>query len=320
MRKGRFTKDLFTVLLVTAGFAVTSCFKLESDYEKQIKLDDQIISKYLEDNNITAQRDASGFYYEPLYSVQLHNTLNAGTELNKNDVVNFYYTISTLQGAVIETNELPGREPAKFKLLTQTIIPEALDYGIKMMKTGQRFRFYIPSYLAYGSYRSQFFPANSIFKVEIYVAGVQSEFQIETEQRDSILAYASAKYENHVMYPNGLCFIDSIPGSGNSPVNGDRVNIDFKRKYLNDSIIRSSQDVTFFLNSGSAVEGLERGLMLMNRGGEAILLMPSSLAFRQSLCVIPEKSRTELIRDRLITSEVKPYSILKYVVKLKNVN
>ncbi|MDP3453799.1 MAG: FKBP-type peptidyl-prolyl cis-trans isomerase [Bacteroidales bacterium] len=316
MRNWRFRSVLFTVVLVAAGLAVTSCFKLESSYEEQKKLDDKILTKYLADNNIEAKRHSSGFYYEQLLTID-HNP---GTELMKNDVVSFYYTISTLNGTVIETNEQPGIEPARFKLLTRTIIPEALDYGIKMMKTGQRFKFYIPSYLAFGSYRSEHFPANSNFVVEIKVAGVNSEFEIESMQRDSIINYASAHYGNNVMYRNGLCFVDSIPGTGNSPMQGDRVTIDFKRKYLDNSLIRSTEDVTFFLNSGNAVEGLEQGLMLMKRDGEAILLMPSVLAFKQSLCVIPEKSRKELLRDRLITSDVLPYSILKYVVKLKNVN
>jgi len=65
---------------------------------------------------------------------------------------------------------------------------------------------------------------------------------------------------------------------------------------------------------------LEEGLKLMKSGGSAILVMPSSIAFKQSVCVIPRKVRQELVRDKIIIEEVLPYSILKYVVKLKAVN
>ncbi|PKO98190.1 MAG: hypothetical protein CVU13_11465 [Bacteroidetes bacterium HGW-Bacteroidetes-8] len=328
---------LFVSIFAVGGLLAVSCTGLESDYAKQQKIDDEIIGKYLADNNIQAQRHSVGFYYLPLYGIALNNSplassivtktsplINPGDALKQNDIVSFYYTISLLNGTVIESNEGTGGgtvgEPAKFRLLTQTIIPEGLDYGIKLMKVGQRYRFYMPSYLAYGSYNTSYLPVNSNLIIEIEVVGVQTQTEIDDIQRDSIFNYASARYESFMQYPSGLCFVDSLPGAGEKPFSGDRVTIDFTRTYLDDTLIKTVEDVNLYIGNGQAVEGLEESLRLMKSGGTAVLIMPSSIAFKQSLCIIPQKARADLLRDKVITSEVLPYSIVKYVVKLKSVN
>jgi FKBP-type peptidyl-prolyl cis-trans isomerase len=334
---------LFVFSFVVGGLVAVSCSGLESDYAKQQKIDDEIIGKYLSDNNIQAQRHSAGFYYLPLYNIALNSSAQAGSAqsslgaiqsnvspilgaLKQKDIVSFYYTISLLNGTVIESNEgvgsgaEPKAEPAKFRLLSQTIIPEGLDYGIKLMSVGQRYRFYMPSYLAYGNYSTSYLPVNSNLIIEIEVVGVQTQTQIDDIERDSIFNFASARYESFMQYPSGLCFVDSIPGAGEKPFSGDRVKVDFTRSYLNDTIIKSVEDVMFYIGNGQAVEGLEESLRLMKAGGTAVLIMPSSIAFKQSLCIIPQKARADLLRDKVITSEVLPYSIVKYVVKLKTVN
>ncbi|MDP3436044.1 MAG: FKBP-type peptidyl-prolyl cis-trans isomerase [Bacteroidales bacterium] len=325
---------LFIFSFVVGGLVAVSCSGLESDYAKQQKIDDEIIGKYLTDNNIQAQRHSVGFYFFPLYGITLHSSASAIQSnvspilgaLKQNDIVSFYYTISLLNGTVIESNEgvgsgaAPKAEPAKFRLLSQTIIPEGLDYGIKLMSVGQRYRFFMPSYLAYGNYSTSYLPVNSNLIIEIEVVGVQTQTQIDDIERDSIFSFASARYQSFKQYPSGLCFVDSIPGAGEKPFSGDRVKVDFTRSYLNDTIIKSVEDVMFFIGNGQAVEGLEESLRLMKSGGTAVLIMPSSIAFKQSLCIIPQKARADLLRDKVITSEVLPYSIVKYVVKLKSVN
>ena len=311
------------------GLVVTSCFGIESDLEKQMKIDDQIIAKYLTDNNIQAQRHSAGFYYMQTPQITMHQGTGAdaliyypgyGTSPKPNEVVSFYYTISLLNGNVIETNAGPGGEPAKMRVLSQTIIPEGLDLGISMMKVGESYRFFMPSYLAYGNYGCDDFPSNSNFIIDIMITGVETPTQIDDAQRDSIENYVSARYQNYMMFPSGLCFIDSIPGSGIKPFNGDRVTIDFKRKYLDNTVIKSTEGVQFLIGNGQAVEGLDEGLKLMKEGGTSIMFMPASIAFKQSICILPQKTREELLEAKLITSEVLPYSIVKYIVKLRLVN
>jgi FKBP-type peptidyl-prolyl cis-trans isomerase len=293
--------------------SVASCNKLESDLKKQMKIDDEKILNHLTQNDIQAQKHNLGFYYKVL------ETNATGAQLNKNDVVKFLYSISLLDGTLIESNFTEGA-PAVFKLNSFTMIPEGLDYGIKLMKTGEKYRFFMPSYIAFGSYVSDHFASRSNFIIDVEVLGKMSETEVFNIQKDSIIAYMDANYPGYLMTETGLCFVDSISGTGNTPRLGDIITIDFKRKYLDNSLIKTVQETSFPLNSQYAVPGLEEGLKLMKSGGSAILVMPSSIAFKQSVCVIPRKVRQELVRDKIIIEEVLPYSILKYVVKLKAVN
>ncbi|MCK9305668.1 MAG: FKBP-type peptidyl-prolyl cis-trans isomerase [Bacteroidales bacterium] len=309
------TKNLLyrsVLLIVASSFVLTSCLG-ESDYEKQVKIDDQIISDYLAENDIQAQKHSSGLYYQTL------TTNSSGATLKKNDVVSFYYTISRLDGTVIEEIDKAEDEPVKFKLLTYTIIPEGLDKGIDLMRVGEKFRFYIPSYLAYGSYSSGDFSTNCNFIVDVEVTDVESETEINTAQLDSIETYMADKYPDHLLIGSGLYFVDSIPGTGNIPMSGNRVNVDFERRYLNNSLIKNVTNTSFYLDRGEAVQGLEDGLKQMREGGVGILIMPASLGFKQSLCVIPQKTRQDLLDDKVISSEVLPYSIIKYIVKLNSI-
>jgi len=310
------TKNLLfrsALLIILSSVALTSCLG-ESDYERQVKIDDKIISDYLAENDIQAQKHASGLYYKVI------TENSTGTALTKNDVVSFYYSISKLDGTLLESINKDENAPVQVKLLTYTIIPEGLDYGIDLMRVGEKFRFYVPSYLAYGSYSCSDFSTNTNFIIDIEVTDVQSESEIDEIQLDSIENYVNINYPDHQQFASGLYYIETIPGDGNKPMSGDMVTIDFTRKYLDDSVIKTANGVSLYLDHEEAVQGLEEGLKQMKVGTSAILIMPASIGFKQSLCVIPQKTREDLLDDNLISLEVLPYSIIKYIVKLNSIH
>ncbi len=311
MRDKIFLFSLFTLTILL----FSSCLKdEESDFEKQVKIDDRIINQYLTDSSIQAKRHNSGLYYQIITSDK------KGKSLVEDNVVSFYYKISLLDGTILEINDQQNGKLARLKLLNHSIIPEGLDYGIALMKTGEKYRFFIPSYLAFGSYSCSAFEKSSIFIVDVEVASVQSEEVVYDIQHDSVQSFVSKKYPSYEKFASGLFFIGSISGSGSKPNNGDKINIDFTRTYLNDTLIKSVDGVSLYLGKGQAVQGLEEGLKFMRPGGTAILIMPSDIAFKKSLCVIPGNVRKDLLDDEVISAEVLPYSIVKYIVKLNSID
>jgi FKBP-type peptidyl-prolyl cis-trans isomerase len=297
---------------ICIALTLLSCEE-ESFYTKQANIDDQKITKFLNDNNIQATKHSSGFYYQVL------TPNDAGASLSLNDVVDFNYKVTLLDGTVVE-DSMAAKKPAKVKLLNYSIVPEALDLGISLMKVGSIYRFYIPSNLAFGDYRSSKIPSRAILLVDVKVIRKQSETEVEQAQLDSIDHYVQGKYANTKKLESGLYYIETVAGNGYKPHLGDRVRINMTRKYLDGTVIKSFNDVTFYLGHDQAVPGLEEGIMQMQTGGKAILIMPASLAFQQSLCLIPQNIRTELLQDQLITAEVLPYSIVTYEVELKGWN
>ncbi len=316
---------ILMMAVVFAAFGAQSCLKSDNDYKKQQKVDDKILAEFVATSAATVTRHSEGFYYMNIPSMTLDAIPNSGKELKKDDVVSFNYKISLLNGNVIETNVgdvSEGSQPAMIKLMTYTVIPEAIDYGIRLMKVGETFRFFIPSYLAYGSFSTKDFGPHSNFIVDIEVTGVQSESELDDIQRDSIANYVAANYSNLEFkeYASGLYMIDSIAGEGDRPFSNSIVILDFARKYLDETLIHSVNGAEVFLDRGMAVQGLEEGIKLTREGGTSILIMPASIGFKQSVCVIPEKARDPLFRSQIINNNVRPYSILKYVLKLKVVN
>jgi peptidylprolyl isomerase len=304
---------LLTVLFFT--LSLISCKKEESDAEKQAKTDDQKIQTYLTEHSIQATKHSSGFYYEVISSSA------AGDSLYQYDVVDFYYKISLLDGTVLEEVTPDSGTPARFNLLSSSMVPAALDPGIKLMKIGDQFRFYIPSNLAYGSYSCSLFPAYSIFIIDVEVFNKQSITAIDDAQLDSIDRFVKARYSpsQYERFASGLYYIDSVVGIGAKPFNGNAVTINYTRKYLDGTIIKTATAVSFYLGYGYAVQGLEEGIEQMHQGGTAILVMPASIAFQQSICVVPQSIRKNLLTDNLINVDVLPYSMLEYIVVLQAV-
>lgn len=301
-------RSAFFALCLALSFS--SCLDIkDSVYDRQSAADDQKISKYLSDNHIEATKHFMGFYYQVLTANE------TGAALVQNDVVDFKYKISLLDGTLLEDSML-AKKPAKLKLLNYSIVPQALDQGISLMKVGSKYRFYIPSNLAFGNYQSSGFPSNSILIADVQVLKKQSETDVEVAQLDSIDHFMNAKYANFQKFASGLYYADSIVGTGNKPHLGDRVTINMTRRYLDGTLIRSISGLSLVLGTGQAVQGLEEGIMQMRQGGKAVLIMPASIAFKQSLCLLPQKVRAELLEDQLITSEVLPYSIVEYVIEL----
>lgn len=304
---------LRTGLLIIAfslGLISTSCLKdVESDDEKQIKTDDEALSKYMTDSSIQAQKHTSGFYYKVLAANDTGKTLSRG------NVVSFMYRIALLNGTLLEEST----KPAYVKLLWNSIIPVALDRGISLMKTGEKYRFYIPSYLAYYDFRSADIPVNANLVVDVSVIGVQSESDIELAQLDSIKNYVTARYPQHEKFASGLYYVDSVTGTGDKPQKYQRVAINFTRKYLDGKVIQTAQDVKVDLGYNDAVQGLEEGIIQMREGGKALIFMPASIGFKHSVTVLPLKAQKDLLNSGLIRTEVLPYSIVQYVVELKQV-
>lgn len=104
---------------------------------------------------------------------------------------------------------------------------------------------------------------------------VQSESQ---EIDDFIKRY----HWNMATTPTGLRYMIYKPGNGPRPAGGDRVSVNYTLKLLDGREIErsdSAHPLQFRLSTGKVPGGLEEGIMLMNVGARARLVVPSHLAF-----------------------------------------
>jgi len=309
----------FSLFIATSIFSACEDSELEEENLKS-KQDDLKIREHLSDNNISAQKDdGSGIYWEVL------NENPGGETIDEDDIISVYYRITLLDGKVLEARTSDLGPPLKFSHEDDALYPEGINYGVSMMRKGEKFRFYLPSRWGLQDfYVNGFFGPEAILIAEVEVVDVfdyARQIQIEN---DSILSYLTNQQlsNRYTQFPSGLFMVTQKAGSGFTPNQNQSVTIHFTRKYLDGTIVRTTiggDPTSFQLNSGRAIEGLEQGLRQMQPGEKALLLVPSNLGFGAHIQVFPQKFRDSFVEDALKIQNVYPFAPLIYEVELLKV-
>jgi len=83
--------------------------------------------------------------------------------------------------------------------------------------------------------------------------------------------------------PSGLFFIEKTKGSGPKVQAGQEVSVHYTGMFLDgrvfDSSVERGEPITFPIGRGRVIPGWDEGIMLMNVGGKARLIIPSFLAY-----------------------------------------
>ena len=293
----------------------------ESDLDRQVRLDDEAITEYLESNNIEAERDPYGYYFVKTKENR------AGEEVEDGDVLSIYYTMTLLNGNEIDSASATrgGAVKIGFDQSRITMAPSGLYVGLSTMREGEIYKFFIPSYRAYGSYSyKQLIPANAIFIIDVELVNIGSREEQEEIEIGMIEAYLE---EQEVVdadnFSSGLFYKQLSAGDGAKPGRGDNLRVHYKGTYLDGTVFdqtESNSPFEFTLGSTSVIEGFEEGIELMQEGEKALLIMPSNLAYGESFQVVPAQIREDLIDKELIRESVEPFSPLIFEVELVDVN
>jgi FKBP-type peptidyl-prolyl cis-trans isomerase len=130
--------------------------------------DDNIIKKYLADNNITtAVKQASGLYYVP------GKVVPTGTPAVRNTTVSVLYTGRLMDGTIFDASSRNNNLPISFVLGRGQVIP-GWDEGIALMRKGETGQLLIPSALAYGpAGAGTAIAPNTVLRFEVEVTDVK---------------------------------------------------------------------------------------------------------------------------------------------------
>ncbi|MEO6452664.1 MAG: FKBP-type peptidyl-prolyl cis-trans isomerase [Ginsengibacter sp.] len=157
-----------------------------SDNASQVKTDDQIITDFINRNNIKAAKTDWGTYV----SIETPGT---GDNLNEKNIAVINYTGRTLKDTVFDSNT-----DAKFGHVTPIevdmgdfgVIPGWID-GLKLMKKGSKGKLIIPSSLGYGKGGSgaKIGPnENLLFDIEVTDVITREQFEAkQMEQRNQMM-------------------------------------------------------------------------------------------------------------------------------------
>ena len=142
------------LLLSLLIFSFFSCKKKST--LSQAETDENIITKYISDNNLNAQKTASGLHY-------VITAPGTGLQPNGSSVVTVKYDGLLINGSIFDQSTAMG---ASFPLSS---VIQGWQEGIPLYKKGGKGTLLIPSALGYGAQATGKIPANSvlIFNIEL---------------------------------------------------------------------------------------------------------------------------------------------------------
>jgi FKBP-type peptidyl-prolyl cis-trans isomerase FkpA len=308
-------KTHFTILKALAlslMFLVQAC-KLESEFEKQQKREDEIIRNFIQTNGINAERHALGYYFSVLESN------SSGIEVKEGDIVKMKYKLRLLDGKVVEDIFDEKFEPAIFRYSRNSIFPADMLEGVGNMRHGERFRFIIPSYMAHRRHGLHpYIPSDAILDFEVEVLDVM-KLKDRNDEEDAIMEAYIQHYGYEDVIKNdtlGFYYVRLTEGSGRHAEIGDVVSLHFTGSLMNDSIFTTTRGAgvrSLTLGRGAYITSFETGLIARQKGETGFLLIPSRSAFRHGVLYIPELTR------KFTDQRVPPYSIVKFDLEVLSV-
>lgn len=291
---------------------------------QQLTTDQAIIEKFLDDNNLVAEKTDAGFYLNPIVSNP------GGKVIESDEIVSLYYTLSLLDGATIHSVQAP-EQPLQILFGRGLIIPQSIEWALTEMKVGEKYEFYMPSGFSYANYSyDNLIPSFAIFKVEVEVLRADNLDSQKELERQRILTYMDEQgLVGSVEKEDGLFYVQQQAGAGDPPINLQTVTVDYHGRFLDgtkfDSSIDRNEPFSFPIGQGAVIAGWDQGFKDLLKGEKGVLLIPSHLAYGSNFYVAPPEITSDLISQGIISSRfsvgIPPYSTLSFeveVLEIKN--
>jgi FKBP-type peptidyl-prolyl cis-trans isomerase len=110
---------------------------------------------------------------------------------------------------------------------------------------------------------------------------------------------------------SGLYYVITAPGSGEKPQTNQQVAVHYKGTLLNGQLFDSSEGkepLGFAYNTGQMIKGFDEGVGFLGKGGKAILLIPSHLAYGEQGAGGGQIPPFSVLRFDIELVEIKPIS------------
>ena len=125
---------------------------------------------------------------------------------------------------------------------------------------------------------------NKIESLEQVKAEQEAELKkLKGEEATKRNDYLAANYPDAQPIASGLYYIDVKEGKGNTPQSGQKVKVNYKGMFLDGTVFDSSYDrkepIEFTLGKGQVIKGWDEGIGMMRKGGKAVLVIPSDIAY-----------------------------------------
>jgi FKBP-type peptidyl-prolyl cis-trans isomerase len=237
---------------------------VSKDYMREKAAGDAFLAK--NKTRVGVNTTSSGLQYEVIKE-------GNGAKPTLENIVKVHYTGYLINGEKFESSLDQGK-PVEFQL---NRVIKGWTEGLQLMTLGSKYKFYIPTELAYDKQENQKIKSGStlIFEVELLEI-------IESEKSRSNNFLAENKKKPSVKVTNtGLQYEIVKQGNGNKPTASNMVKVHYTGTLIDgtkfDSSVDRGQPAEFRLNQ--VIAGWTEGLQLMNTGSKFRFYIPSELAY-----------------------------------------
>lgn len=256
----------------------------------------------------------NGMYYK--FHTQVDDTVTP----KLGDYVSIDMIYASEDSVIFDSKDLP--QEMKMPMIVPTFKGDIYD-GIAMMHVGDSATFIcnadstfrllfnrtiLPPELDSIEYLYFHIKLNSIETEEEVMKAQKAELKrLEAMETKARYDYTAEKYPDALPIASGLIFIDTEEGKGNTPEKGQKVKVHYKGMFLDGTVFDNSFDrdapIEFVLGENEVIKGWDEGIGMMRKGGKAVLIVPSNIAYGP--------------RGR---GSIPPYSTLVFEVELIDIN
>ncbi|WP_175634100.1 FKBP-type peptidyl-prolyl cis-trans isomerase [Pedobacter ghigonis] len=271
----KFTQlSLFTLLLATVIFS--SCKK---EYESIETIDDAAIQAYLKKNNLSFEKDASGYYYKV-------TTDGTGDVIKNSDSVYYSYTFRTLSGQVLNQTSnvmIPGTflgYTDRFTINNVSYVFTPIREVLTKLKRGGNATLIMPSNMAFGKNGISFLNIGSNENILVNL-GIYSESKVHQIDELEINNFLSANSLTAIKDPSRVRYIVTQQGTGDQVLASSTLSVNYTGRLLNGNIFDQTSGTALSIDLANAIKGW--GILKNFKAGTKIrLFIPSDLGYGQA--------------------------------------
>ena len=212
----------------------------------------------------------SGTFFD--HVIKKGNPTGAKPQLGESVRLNFNAYL--LNGTKIWTSENTDKIPYIRPYGLGFFLLRGLERGMNLLRTGESATFYMPFYLAFGSYAYDNIPAYSVIKMNIEFVNSRTEVkQIDDYLQEKQFPVSDRTADN-------LVLIRTNTVSGDTIGPGKTVTVKYQGKLLTGQIFdKGTTPLTFTTGTGQVKSGFDRAVRKMRKGEKAIAIFPSNLGY-----------------------------------------
>ncbi|MCU4157406.1 FKBP-type peptidyl-prolyl cis-trans isomerase [Carboxylicivirga sp. A043] len=237
----------------------------DDDYVDYAALDEEIISEYLAENNIQAERHSSGLYYT---IIEQGDGAAIGDDTDTDDRVTFSFNSETINGKSFYDED-------KNHTANLSTLPYAFQIGMSQINKEGEIILYSPSQLCRDAYGYIYGEENTVMVYHIKIDRDQTEIDEEI-----IAAYLTENSIEAQRDDSGLYYEILTEGAGDNVTSSSYLDASYKGSLLNGDVFDEGT------LSGTSLSGLieawQVGVPLLNKGSKARFYCPSQMCYGSS--------------------------------------